>query len=49
MLGLGCGGAVPTLRLACDFVRTYPNRTVLMLAVEICSACYFVDDTMDTR
>lgn len=48
MLGLGCAGAVPTLRLACDFVRTYPNRTALMLAVEICSACYFVDDTMDT-
>jgi hypothetical protein len=29
-------------------VRAYPNRTALMLAVEICSACYFVDDTMDT-
>jgi predicted naringenin-chalcone synthase len=48
MLGLGCAGAVPTLRLACDFVRAYPNRTALMLAVEICSTCYFVDDTMDT-
>jgi len=48
MLGLGCAGAVPTLRLACDFVHAYPKRTALMLAVEICSACYFVDDTMDT-
>ena len=48
MLGLGCAGAVPTLRQACDFVRAHPGATALMLAVEICSACYFVDDTMDT-
>src|SRR5580692_8046787 len=39
MLGLGCGGALPTLQRACDFVRAYPDRRALMLAVEICSAC----------
>jgi len=49
MLGLGCAGALPTLQRACDFVSAYPNRTALMLAVEICSACYFVDDSMDTK
>jgi predicted naringenin-chalcone synthase len=49
MLGLGCAGALPTLQRACDFVRAYPRRTALMLAVEICSACYFVDDSMDTK
>jgi predicted naringenin-chalcone synthase len=48
LVGLGCAGALPALRQACDFVRAHPNRTALMLAVEICSACYFVDDTMDT-
>jgi predicted naringenin-chalcone synthase len=48
MVGLGCAGALPTLQRACDFVRAYPNLTALMLAAEICSACYFVDDTMDT-
>ena len=49
MLGLGCAGALPTLQRACDFVRAYPGRTALMLAVEICSACYFVDESMDTK
>jgi polyketide synthase Type III len=46
--GLGCAGALPALQSACDFVHAHPKRTALMLAVEICSACYFVDDTMDT-
>src|ERR1700722_672438 len=48
MLGLGCGGALPTLQRACDFVRAYPDRRALMLGVEICSACYFVDSSMET-
>jgi predicted naringenin-chalcone synthase len=48
MLGLGCAGALPTLQRACDFVRAYPDRRALMLAVEICSACYFVDSSMET-
>jgi predicted naringenin-chalcone synthase len=46
--GLGCAGALPALQQACDYVRAHPERKALMLAVEICSACYFVDDTMDT-
>jgi len=48
MVGLGCAAALPALQHACDFVRAHPERKALMLAVEICSACYFVDDTMDT-
>jgi predicted naringenin-chalcone synthase len=48
MLGLGCAGAVPTLQRACDFVKAHPHGMAAMLAVEICSACYFVDGTMDT-
>jgi 3,5-dihydroxyphenylacetyl-CoA synthase len=48
VLGLGCAGALPALQRACDFVEANPRRTAAMLAVEICSACYFVDGTMDT-
>jgi predicted naringenin-chalcone synthase len=48
MVGLGCAGAIPSLQRACDFARTHPGRFALVLAVEICSACYFVDDTLET-
>ena len=46
--GLGCAGALPTMQRAADFVRANPGRQVLMLAVEICSACYYVDNTVET-
>jgi len=48
IIGLGCAGAVPTLQRAADFVRANPGRKALMLAVEICSACYYVDNTLET-
>src|SRR6201997_5612998 len=48
MLGLGCAGALPTLQRATDFVRANPTRVALMAAVEICSACYYVDNTLET-
>jgi alkylresorcinol/alkylpyrone synthase len=48
IIGLGCAGAVPTLQRAGDFVRANPSRKALMLAVEICSACYYVDNTLET-
>src|SRR5580658_2299037 len=48
VLGLGCTGAVPALQRACDFVEAHPRLTAAILAVEICSACYLVDQTMDT-
>ena len=44
----GCVGAVPTLQRAADFVRANPGGKALLLAVEICSACYFVDHALDT-
>jgi 3,5-dihydroxyphenylacetyl-CoA synthase len=46
--GLGCAGAVPTLQRAADFIRANPRGVALMLAVEICSACYYVDNTLET-
>ncbi len=48
LVGLGCAGALPALQRGCDFVRAHPRGTALILAVEICSACYVVDDSMDT-
>lgn len=48
IVGLGCAGAVPTLQRVTDFVRANPDRRALMLAVEICSACYYVDRTLET-
>jgi predicted naringenin-chalcone synthase len=48
MMGLGCAGAIPSLQRACDFTAAHPGRIALMLAVEICSACYYVDDTLAT-
>ena len=48
VVGLGCAGAVPALQRVSDFVRANPGRKALMLAVEICSACYYVDNTLET-
>jgi predicted naringenin-chalcone synthase len=48
IVGLGCAGALPTMQRAVDFVRANPGRHALILAVEICSACYFVDNTLET-
>jgi predicted naringenin-chalcone synthase len=48
IVGLGCAGAIPSLQRACDFVRARPDGVALMLTVEICSACYFVDNTLET-
>jgi polyketide synthase Type III len=46
--GLGCAGALPTMQRATDFVRANPGHLALVLAVEICSSCYYVDNTLET-
>ena len=48
IVGLGCAGALPALQRAVDFVRANPGRQALVLAVEICSACYYLDNTLET-
>src|SRR5260370_13702354 len=48
VVGLGGAGALPGLQRTVDFVRANPGRRALMLAVEICSACYYVDNTLET-
>ena len=48
LIGLGCAGAVPTLQRAWDYARAHPGRRALMLAVEICSASYYIDSSLET-
>ncbi len=48
LLGMGCAGAMPGLQRAYDFVKAYPDKKALLVAVEICSACYYFDDSLDT-
>ncbi len=48
LLGMGCAGAMPGLQRAFDFVRSYPGKTALLLTVEICSACYYLDESLET-
>ncbi|MCL4522948.1 MAG: type III polyketide synthase [Acidobacteria bacterium] len=48
LLGHGCAGALPLLQRASDHARANPGSRVLAVAVEICSACYFFDSSMET-
>ncbi len=44
LVGLGCGAAIPTLRAASHIVASRPDATVACIAVEICSAAFYLDD-----
>jgi len=44
LVGLGCGAAIPTLRAASYVVAAQPEATVACVAVEICSAAFYLDD-----
>ncbi len=44
LVGLGCGAAIPTLRSAHNFLAAQPAATVACLAVEVCSAAFYLDD-----
>ncbi|MBK1830868.1 stilbene synthase [Verrucomicrobiaceae bacterium R5-34] len=44
MTGLGCGAAVPMLRVANSMVAERPDAVVVTVAVEICSAAFYVED-----
>ncbi|MEO0796257.1 MAG: type III polyketide synthase [Verrucomicrobiota bacterium] len=48
LVGMGCSGAMPSLQRACDFAQANPGKRALVVTVEISSACWFVDDTMET-
>jgi predicted naringenin-chalcone synthase len=44
LAGLGCGAAIPTLRAASHFLAANPQATVACIAVEVCSAAFYLDD-----
>lgn len=44
LVGLGCGAAIPTLRAAHHYLAAHPQAKVAVLAVEICSAAFFVNN-----
>jgi predicted naringenin-chalcone synthase len=44
LVGLGCGAAIPALRSARNFLAAQPTATVACVAVEICSAAFYLDD-----
>lgn len=48
LIGMGCAGAMPGLQRAYDYVKAYPGKKALVITVEICSACYYVDDSLET-
>lgn len=44
IVGQGCGAAIPTLRSASNYIAAHPDHRVAVIAVEIASAAFFVDD-----
>lgn len=44
LVGLGCGAAIPTLRTAQAILAAKPDAVVACVAVEICSAAFYLDD-----
>jgi len=44
LTGQGCGAAIPGLRTAHGFLAANPDTTVMTLAVEVCSAAFYLDD-----
>ena len=48
LLGHGCAGALPLLQRAHDHACAYPGRRVLAIAVEVCSASYYIDTSLET-
>lgn len=44
LAGQGCGAAIPSLRQAAQFLAAHPDASVAVVAVEICSAAFYLDD-----
>ncbi len=48
LLGHGCAGALPLLQRASDYARANPGHRVMAVAVEVCSAAYYIDTSLET-
>ncbi|MBI2202514.1 MAG: hypothetical protein HYU41_01480 [Candidatus Rokubacteria bacterium] len=44
----GCASAVVALQQAWNHLRAFPSHRALVVAVEICSAAYFLDDRLES-
>lgn len=44
LVGLGCGAAIPMMRAAQGFLSANPGAVVATVAVEICSAAFYMND-----
>lgn len=44
LVGLGCGAAIPMLRAASHLTAAQPGAVVACVAVEMCSAAFYLDD-----
>jgi alkylresorcinol/alkylpyrone synthase len=44
LVGLGCGAAIPMLRAASHLLAAQPEAKVACVAVEVCSAAFYLDD-----
>jgi alkylresorcinol/alkylpyrone synthase len=44
LVGLGCGAAIPTLRAAHGYLAANPDHTVAVIAVEVSSAAFYMDN-----
>ncbi len=44
LTGLGCGAAIPMLEAAAGYTALHPSSRVITVAVEICSAAFYVED-----
>jgi predicted naringenin-chalcone synthase len=44
----GCASAMVALQQATNYVTAFPGRRALVIAVEICSAAYFLDDRLES-
>ncbi len=44
LVGLGCGASIPAIRNAASIIGANPQAKVAVIAVEICSAAFYLDD-----
>ncbi len=47
MVGIGCGAALPAMKSAWQFLSVHPNANVIVLAVEICTATSFWNESLN--
>lgn len=44
MTGLGCGAAIPLMHTAQGIIKTNPDAVVVTVAVEVCSAAFYIEN-----